>query len=86
MLKEGREEPKRQRDASLRVNKLPDINLRNSDGHPFMKISEITGGRTRLRLSKAKRTVAVREDLQQKAKKRQNSRLEAAAREYNTIA
>ena len=70
----------------MRGNKLPDINLRNSDANSFMKISEITGGRTRLRLSKAKRTVAVREDLQHKAKKRQNSRLELAAREYNTIA
>jgi len=48
-----------------------------------MKVSEITGGPTRLRLSKAKRTKAVREDLQSKTKMRQNSRL---AREFNTIA
>jgi len=69
-LKEARDEPKRQRVTSVRGNKLPDINLRSSEAHSYMKISEITGGPTRLRLSKAKRTVAVREDLQVKAKKR----------------
>jgi len=35
-----------------------------------MKISEVTGGRTRLRLSKIKRTTALKEELQTKAKAR----------------
>lgn len=48
----------------MKGSKLPNINnLRKSEPHSYMQISEITGGKTRLRLSNANRTVAMREDL-----------------------
>lgn len=53
-----------------------------------MKISEITGGKTRLRLPKTNK-IGAREDLLAKAKLRRNSPQFRAAqkeKEYNTIA
>jgi hypothetical protein len=97
LRKEGREEPRvvKARGQSERGgSKLPDIHVRSSatDGTSLansrMKISEITGGKTRLRLPKTNK-IGAREDLLAKAKLRRNSPQFRAAqkeKEYNTIA
>ena len=80
MKREGLGNVKKQivKGTSYRGTKLPDINLRSSDAHSAMKISEITGGPTRLRVNRVRRPAAVKEELQNKAKVRQSLRLEKA--------